>query len=77
MNAAMEDVNAGLGQSIPDHLRSPLFKGYKYPHDYPNDYVRQQYLPDELKDRKYYRFGDNKTERAAAQYWEQIKGEKK
>lgn len=77
MNAAMTDVNAGLGQSIPDHLRAPLFKGYKYPHDYPNDYVRQQYLPDELKDRKYYRFGDNKTERAAAQYWEQVKGEKK
>ena len=77
MGAAMADVNAGLGQSIPDHLRSPLFKGYKYPHDYPNGYVRQQYLPDELKDRKYYRFGDNKTERAAAQYWEQVKGEKK
>ncbi len=76
MNAAMTDVNAGLGQSVPEHLRSPLFKGYKYPHDYPNDYVRQQYLPDELKNRKYYHFGDNKTENAAAKYWEQIKGEK-
>lgn len=77
MNAAAADVDAGLGQSIPDHLRSPLFKGYKYPHDYPNDYVAQQYLPDDLKDRRYYTFGDNKTERAAAQYWEQIKGGKK
>lgn len=76
INAAMTDVRAGLGQSVPEHLRSPLFKGYKYPHEYPNAYVRQQYLPDELRDRKYYRFGDNKTENAAAKYWEQIKGEK-
>ncbi len=76
INAAMTDVRAGLGQSVPEHLRSPLFKGYKYPHEYPNAYVRQQYLPDELRDRKYYRFGDNKTENAAEKYWEQIKGEK-
>lgn len=76
MNAAMTDVNAGFGQSVPEHLRSPLFKGYKYPHDYPNSYVRQQYLPDDLKGKKYYRFGENKTESAAAKYWEQIKGEK-
>lgn len=76
INAAMTDVRAGLGQSVPEHLRSPLFKGYKYPHEYPNAYVRQQYLPDELRDRKYYRFGDNKTENAASKYWEQIKGEK-
>ncbi len=74
--AAMQDVNAGLGQDVPSHLRSPLFKGYKYPHAYPNAYVRQQYLPDDLKDRKYYRFGDNKTEQAAARYWKEIKGEK-
>ncbi len=76
MNAAMADVNAGFGQSVPEHLRSPLFKGYKYPHDYPNSYVRQQYLPDDLKGKKYYRFGENKTESAAAKYWEQIKCEK-
>lgn len=76
MNAAMTDVRAGFGQSVPEHLRSPLFKGYKYPHDYPNSYVRQQYLPDDLNGKKYYRFGENKTENAAAKYWEQIKGEK-
>ncbi len=74
--AAMADVNAGLGQDVPSHLRSPLFKGYKYPHAYPNSYVRQQYLPDDLKNRKYYRFGENKTEQAAARYWKEIKGEK-
>lgn len=75
MNAAMADIEAGLGQNVPLHLRSPLFKGYKYPHDYKNSYVRQQYLPNELKDRKYYRFGNNKTERAAEAYWETIKKE--
>ncbi len=73
MNAAWDDVNAGLGQDVPLHLRSPLFKGYKYPHDYPNDYVRQQYLPDDIKDRRYYRFGENKTEKAAEKYWAEVK----
>lgn len=47
---------------------------YKYPHAYPNHWVKQQYLPDELKGAHYYHFGDNKNERAAAQYWETIKG---
>ena len=43
------------------------------PHDYPDHYVEQQYLPDEIRDRKYYTYGDNKTEQAAAKYWSQIK----
>lgn len=73
LNAAYEDVRKGMGASVPEHLRSPLFKGYKYPHDYPNDYVPQQYLPDDLRERRYYRFGDNKTEQAAKAYWEKIK----
>ncbi len=77
VSAAMADVNAGLGQHVPEHLRSPLFKGYKYPHSYPNSYVRQQYLPDDVKNKKYYEYGDNKTERAARAYWEAIKGEEK
>ena len=45
-------------------------QGYLYPHNYPNHWVKQQYLPDELKNVQYYRYGDNKVERAAAQYWD-------
>ncbi len=77
INAAMADVEAGLGQAVPRHLHSPLFEGYKYPHNFPNSYVRQQYLPDDVKDKKYYEFGDNKLERASRAYWEAIKGETK
>lgn len=67
-HAAKEDMDKGLGTSVPEHLRSPLFKGYKYPHDYENDYVPQQYLPSDLVGRKYYEFGSNKTEQAAKAY---------
>ncbi|MBR6742657.1 MAG: replication-associated recombination protein A [Clostridia bacterium] len=70
---AAADAAAGKGQNIPKHLQSPLFEGYKYPHDYPFSYVEQQYLPDELKGKHYYRFGDNKTESAAKAYWENLK----
>ncbi len=73
--AADEDIKAGLGLEPPIHLQSPLFKGYKYPHDYPNHYVKQQYLPSDIKGKKYYRYGENKTERAAEEYWKKIKGE--
>ena len=54
-----------------------LVKGqnYKYAHSYANHWVQQQYLPDVLKDTKYYTFGDNKTEQAARAYWAKIKGE--
>ena len=72
-NTAMADIEAGKGREVPTHLQSPLFKGYKYPHDYPSHYVDQQYLPNDLKGRKYYAFGANKTEEAAAQYAEKIK----
>ena len=71
--AALADIEAGKGREFPVHLQSPLFKGYKYPHDYEGHYVSQQYLPNDLKDRKYYVFGANKTEEAAAQYAEKIK----
>ena len=71
--AAMADVEKGCGRVVPKHLQSPLFKGYKYPHDYPNHYVEQQYLPDDIKDRKYYQWGSNKLEDAARQYAEKIK----
>lgn len=51
-------------------------QNYLYPHDYPNHYVNQQYLPEALKDKKYYTFGDNKVERAAKEYWEPIRNNK-
>ncbi|MBQ4556471.1 MAG: replication-associated recombination protein A [Clostridia bacterium] len=71
--AAKNDFLSGMGQDIPLHLQSPLFKGYKYPHDYSDHYVKQQYLPDDLKGKKYYEFGENKTEQAAKAYWEKVK----
>ena len=70
---AAEDAQNGLGAKLPEHLRSPLFKGYRYPHDFPGHYVKQQYLPDDIKDREYYQFGENKTEQLAKAYFEQIK----
>ncbi len=76
LDAAAADIRAGKGTTVPTHLRSPQFKGYKYPHDYPGHYVEQQYLPDDLEGAKYYSFGDNKTEQAAKQYWEAIKKKK-
>lgn len=64
--AATADIEAGLGTTVPRHLQSPLFEGYRYPHDYTYHYVKQQYLPDDVKGKRYYFFGDNKTEQAAA-----------
>lgn len=75
INSALSDIEHGMGTEIPTHLRSPQFKGYKYPHDFPNHWVKQQYLPNDLADRKYYEYGENKTEQAARQYWDKIKGE--
>ena len=81
--AAMADVRAGKYGEIPAHLRdlhygedgkAERMKGYLYPHEYPDHYIPQQYLPDGLKGAQYYRFGDNKTEQAARAYWEKIKG---
>ncbi len=78
VTAAMEDVSAGKGLRIPEHLQSPLFKGYKYPHDYPNHYVDQRYLPLDLPaGTQYYTPGENKTEQAARDYWSRIKGRTK
>ncbi|MBQ8140520.1 MAG: replication-associated recombination protein A [Clostridia bacterium] len=74
VNLATEDIEKGLGREVPTALQSPLFKGYKYPHDYPNHYVKQQYLPNDLKGKHYYVYGDNKTEQAAKAYADKIKG---
>lgn len=72
--AAAADFAAGKGQNIPKHLRQYTnFEGYVYPHDYPDHFVHQQYLPDDLLGKTYYQFGKNKTEQAAQKYWEGIK----
>ena len=82
IGAAWADVKAGKSGNFPrclqnvhaDSTGGAQGQNYKYPHAYPNHWVKQQYLPDELKNVQYYRYGDNKVERAAAQYWEAIKG---
>lgn len=72
--AAAADFRAGLGQNLPKHLRQYTnFDGYKYPHDYPDHYVKQQYLPDDLVGKKYYVPGQNKNESASAAYWDAVK----
>ena len=82
-HAAAADVAAGKGAVPPRALQNVHFDGvnseekgqnYKYPHDYPNHYVKQQYLPNDLAGTCYYRFGENKNEQAAKVYWERIKG---
>jgi putative ATPase len=84
INAAIADVQAGRTGPIPRQLQNKHFDGedalvkgqnYKYAHSYSNHWVQQQYLPDVLKDTKYYTFGDNKTEQTARAYWAKIKGE--
>jgi len=83
--AAMEDVEKGIATSVPRHLQNKHFDGedatvkgqhYNYPHVFPNHYVKQQYLPDEIKGRTYYEYGDNKTEQSYKKYWDEIKGKK-
>lgn len=83
MWAAMADIENGTTGEIPKTVRDTHYSGaeklgnggYIYPHTYPNHWVRQQYLPDKIKDRKYYKFGDNKTEAAAKSYWQSVKKE--
>ena len=70
---AKEDIQKGLGTEIPEHLRSPNFNGYIYPHDYENDFVKQDYLPKDLIGKRYYQFGTNKTEQAAKAYYDMIR----
>ncbi len=85
IDRAMADVKAGKGGVPPRELQNvhadgagfEREQGYLYPHDYPNHWVRQQYLPDTIRDARYYEYGDNKTEQAAKVYWDKIKhGEK-
>ena len=81
IDAAAADVRAGHVGSFPRELQNvhadgtgfEREQGYKYPHDYPGHWVKQQYLPDDLKNARYYNYGDKKTEQAARRYWEEIK----
>ena len=83
IDAALADVRAGRVGDPPRELQNvhadgtgfEREQGYKYPHDYPGHYVAQQYLPDALRGKRYYHYGDNKTEQAAKAYWERIRGE--
>ena len=83
--AAMADVKAGKTGPVPRELQNvhadgagfEREQGYLYPHNFQNHWVKQQYLPDAIKDRKYYQYGENKTEQAAKRYWDEIKGSAK
>jgi putative ATPase len=82
IDQAMEDINKGLGQSVPRSLQNSHYDGedsiikgqhYLYPHNYKNHYIKQQYLPDDIKDHQYYKYGDNKLEQINKEYWDKIK----
>lgn len=81
LDMALADVRAGKGRGFPRHLQNihadsytlEREQGYQYPHDFPNHWVDQQYLPDDLADKTYYSYGPNKLEQAAKQYWDSIK----
>ena len=82
IDKAMGDISSRDTGVIPPHLQDTHYSGaeklghgleYKYPHSYPNHYTKQQYLPDKIKNVKYYEYGDNKAEKAAKEYWEKIK----
>ena len=82
INRATQDLKLGNYGPVPRQLQNMHYDGednnnkgqfYNYPHDYPNHYVNQQYLPDIIRDRVYYEYGDNKNEQAYKAYWDKIK----
>jgi len=82
IHQAMADVAAGRIGPIPRHLQNKHYDGddvkkkgqfYEYPHNYPNHYLPQQYLPDAIKDTVYYQYAENKTEQSYEAYWDKIK----
>ena len=82
IDAALSDIRNGKGGEVPSHLRDAHYSGasklgrgttYKYPHSFENHWVKQQYLPDDIKDRVYYEYGDNKVEKTSEKYWKEIK----
>ena len=82
LHGAMDDVKNGKGRGFPRHLQNmhadsysmEREQGYRYPHDFPNHWVQQQYLPDDLVGTQYYAYGPNKVEQAAKAYWDAVKG---
>lgn len=79
---ALDTIKEGKGIKVPNHLLDAHYEGsknldhgqdYKYPHDYPSHWVKQQYLPDDLKGTKFYSYQNNKVEQAAKAYWDLIK----
>lgn len=85
IDKAMADVQSGNYGPIPRRLQNKHFDGedaeekgqfYVYPHDYENHWVYQQYLPDRIKNKKYYEFGPNKNEQAFKSYWDRVKNKK-
>ena len=83
LDMALEDVRKGKVGDFPRHLQNVHVdtytmereQGYQYPHSFPGNWVKQQYLPDELVGVQYYSYGNNKLEQAAKQYWEAVKKE--
>ncbi len=82
IDSAMSDIASKDTGSIPAHLQDSHYagaekmnhgQGYRYPHGYPNHYVKQQYLPDKIKNVVYYEYGDNKMEKLNKEYWDKIK----
>lgn len=85
INRATQDLKLGNYGPVPRQLQNMHYDGeennnkgqfYNYPHDYPNHYVNQQYLPDVIRDRVYYEYGDNKNEQAYKAYWDKIKNKR-
>ena len=85
IDKAMADVQSGNYGPIPRRLQNKHFDGedaevkgqfYVYPHDYENHWIYQQYLPDKIKNKKYYEFGPNKNEQAFKSYWDRVKNKK-
>ena len=85
IDAAIADIRKGKSGPIPRQLQNMHYDGednknkgqfYIYPHDYENHWVQQQYLPDAIKNAKYYTPGDNKTEQAYKEYWDKVKKKK-
>ena len=83
IDRALDDLENITIDDIPMHLKDAHYGGasklgrgieYKYPHKYENHYVKQQYLPDNIKNKVYYEYGDNKIEKTMKEYWNRIKG---
>ena len=82
IDKALDYIKEGKGNKIPNHLLDTHYEGskslghgegYKYPHSYKNHYVKQQYLPDDIRNDKFYEYQDNKVESTSKKYWDEIK----